>query len=224
MANGESRAEDELLTAVIHDIRRHLRTAVGRAQMIERESIAELTVPLRAHLASIVSAGREMNLLLTRLAQYAVAGRKKENQPHGDVGVMFDSALRHLAQRNNDAEIDSDPIRKSGIQAPYPIEIVLRELLDNALKFRKGPVKISVLVEQSPESHIFGIKDSGIGFDTQYSERIMLPLERLHPPDAYEGCGLGLAICRRTIEALDGRLWAESNLNVGSTFWFSVPA
>jgi signal transduction histidine kinase len=137
---------------------------------------------------------------------------------------MFDSALRRLAHRNKDAEIDSEPIRKCGIQVPYPIETVLRELLDNALKFREGPVKITVIVEQAGKSHVFGIRDTGIGFEPQYVEKIMLPLERLHPPNVYEGCGMGLAICQRTLEAFGGKIWAESAAKRGSTFWFSLPS
>jgi len=221
--NGERPSEEEFLMAIIHDIRRHLRTSVARAQMMGREAKDSLAPQLQAHLNEILAAGRDMDALLSRLAQYALAASSTEEGSHGDICVMFDSALRRLAHRNQNAEIDSDPIRTCGIQAPYPVESVLRELLDNALKFREGPVKVTVLVEQAPGTHLFGIKDTGIGFDPQYGEKIMLPLERLHPPDVYGGCGMGLAICRRTVEALGGKLWAESAVNRGSTFWFSLP-
>jgi signal transduction histidine kinase len=218
-----NRTEEELLLAMIHDIRRHLRTSVSRAQMIERETDPPLAQPLRKHLDEIFAAGRDMDLLLSRLAQYAVATSSGADQTRGDIHIIFDSALRRLAHRNKEAEIDSSPLQSCGIQAPYSIEAVVRELLDNALKFRQGPVKITVLVEQSHDKNVFGIRDTGIGFDPRYRERIMLPLERLHPPDIYGGCGMGLAICQRTVEAFGGKLWAESNVNAGSTFWFSLP-
>jgi signal transduction histidine kinase len=222
--SGARRTEEEFLMAVIHDIRRHLRTSVSRAQMIEREAVSPLAANLRTHLDEILQAGRDMDVLLSRLAQYAVAASGENDQPQGDVCVMFDSALRRLARSNKDADIHSEPIRDCGIQAPYALEIVMRELLDNALKFREGPVKISVLVEHARGNHVFGIKDTGIGFDPKYSDKIMLPLERLHPPNVYAGCGMGLAICQRTLESFGGKLWAESKLNNGSTFWFSFPA
>jgi signal transduction histidine kinase len=221
--SGARRTEEELLMAVIHDIRRHARRSAARAQMIERELTAPLAPALRAHLDEIVAASRDMDSLLSRLAQYAVAASSSEDQPCGDICVMFDSALRRLVDRNKGAEIYSDPIRCCGIQVPYSIEGVLRELLDNALKFREGPVKITILVERSSGTHMFGIRDTGIGFDPQYCERIMLPLERLHPQDLYGGCGMGLAISQRTVEAVGGKLWAESKLNSGSTFWFTLP-
>jgi light-regulated signal transduction histidine kinase (bacteriophytochrome) len=215
--------EEKLLLAMIHDIRQHLRTSVSRAQMIERESNPPLAAPLGTHLKEILAAGRDMDLLLSRMAQYAMAASRGVDQARGDICVIFDSALRRLADRSNEAEIDSRTLQSCGIQAPYSVEAVVRELLDNALKFRQGPVKITVLVEQSSDKHVFGIKDTGIGFDPRYCEKIMLPLERLHPPDIYGGCGMGLAICQRTVEAFGGQLWAESNVNDGSTFWFSLP-
>ncbi len=220
--SGASRTGDELLMAVIHDVRGYLRTSVSRAQIIERESKTPVAPHLRPHLEEILAAGREMDLLLSRLAQYASADPGQENQPFGDIGVMFDSALRRLTHRTKDAEIDSRSILNCGIQVPYPTEAILRELLDNALKFRQGPVKITVLLERSGENALFGIRDTGIGFDPQYGEKIMLPLERLHPANLYGGCGMGLAICQRTLEALGGKLWAESKPHGGSTFWFSL--
>lgn len=215
---------DHLLMALVHDLRRHLRTSVGRAQMLQRELPVPLDAPVNEHLAAIISSGQDMNVLLSRLALYAAAGTAPEDQPYGDVSVLFDSALRRLADKNREADIDYEPIRGHAIQAPYSIETVVRELLDNALKFRQGPVKIAVLVEQTDGHQVFGIRDSGIGFDQQYCEKIMLPLERLHPPDLYAGPGLGLAICQRTLGVLGGKLWAESKVNSGSTFWFSFPS
>jgi two-component system sensor histidine kinase/response regulator len=92
------------------------------------------------------------------------------------------------------------------------------------LKFRTGPVRVTLTVEEFPEEKVFGVADTGIGFEPQYGGKIMRPLERLHPTSVYPGAGLGLSICQRMVEAWGGKLWAESKLGGGSTFWFSVPA
>jgi len=176
------------------------------------------------HLGAILSAGKEMDELLSRLAKYAVAGSATQDQSVGDVSILFDSALRRLADKNVDTEIDASPLRRCGIRTPYFIENVLGELLDNALKFRQGPIRISVVVESIRDNHLFGIKDTGIGFDPRFCDRIFRPLERLHPATVYPGCGLGLAISQRILESHGGKLWAESKPGEGSTFWFSVPA
>jgi len=216
--------EDDLLLTIIHDIRVHLRRSITRAQMLERQSDSSLAPELQKHLDEILASGREMDVLLSRLAKYAVAGTEAKEKPPGPVAVMFDSALRRLAARNVDAQIDSQRYRSASVQVPYSFETVVYELLDNALKFRQGPVKITLLVEQALEKSVFGVKDTGIGFEPRFYERIMRPLERLHSTSVYPGCGLGLAICQRTIEAWGGTIWAESKLGGGSTFWFSLPA
>jgi signal transduction histidine kinase len=217
-------SEDELLLALVHDIRLHLRKAITGAQKLEKQAEAFLTPELQVPLEQVLSAGRDMNVLLGRLAKYALAGAAPTDQPRGHVAVMFDSALRRLGGKHADAKIESDLLRASAIETPSSIESVFGELLDNALKFRQGPVTISLLVERADDRHIVGIRDTGIGFDAQFCERIMRPLERLHPAHVYPGCGLGLAICQRTIEACGGKLWAESKPGCGSVFWFSLPA
>jgi signal transduction histidine kinase len=216
--------DDELLLAIVHDIRMHLRKSITAAQRLEEQTKGLLTPEQHGPLEQILAAGRDMNTLLGRLVKYALAGATAKDEPPGNVAVMFDTAVRRLAGKNVEAEIEADSLRASGIQTPSSIESVLGELLDNALKFRQGPVKITILVEQADGQYLFGVKDTGIGFDPQFRERIMRPLERLHPAHVYPGCGLGLAICRRTLEACGGKLWAESQLGNGSVFWFSLPA
>jgi signal transduction histidine kinase len=220
---GARLADDELLLAILHDIRLHLRKSIMSAQRLEKQAEALLNPDMQVHLQGILAAGRDMNGLLGRLAKFAVAGSGGKDQSHGDVGVMFDSAVRRLADKNKDAEIESESFHASGILAPSSFEGVLGELLDNALKFRQGPVKITLFVQQVDGKNVLGIKDTGIGFDPVFAERIMRPLERLHPTSVYPGCGLGLAICQRAIQAWGGKLWAESKLGDGSAFWFSLP-
>jgi signal transduction histidine kinase len=216
--------EDDLLLAIIHDIRGHLRKSMTRAQMLERQSESSLAPELQGHLDEILASGREMDVLLNRLAKLAVAGKAAKEKPPGPLAVMFDSVLRRLSARNVDAEIDSSLYRSTSVLVPYSFETVLYELLDNSLKFRHGPVRITLQVDESPEKNVFGVNDTGIGFEPRFFEKIMRPLERLHPASVYPGCGLGLAICQRTIEAWGGTIWAESKLGGGSTFWFSLPA
>ncbi len=102
---------------------------------------------------------------------------------------------------------------------------VFHNLMANAIKFRQSDVTphIIISVEQQGAEWIFSIQDNGIGLDPQHVERIFVIFERLHSRKKYPGTGIGLAICKKIIERHDGRIWVESQLGTGSTFYFTSP-
>jgi chemotaxis family two-component system sensor kinase Cph1 len=103
---------------------------------------------------------------------------------------------------------------------------VFQNLIGNALKFAKpgeAPA-VHVGVARREQDWIFSVRDNGIGFEPEYAERIFIIFQRLHQIGAYPGTGIGLAICKRIVEAHGGRIWAESEMGVGSTFFFTLSA
>ena len=101
---------------------------------------------------------------------------------------------------------------------------VFQNLLSNALKYRRSDVQPHIKISTSldKESAIVAVRDNGIGFDPQFSERIFGLFKRLHK-DQYPGTGLGLAICKRIVERSGGRVWAEGRPGEGATFFFALP-
>ena len=98
---------------------------------------------------------------------------------------------------------------------------VFQNVLSNALKYRKAdvPPEIDISAREEPGEWIIAVRDNGIGFEPQYAERIFGLFKRLHKEE-YPGTGLGLAICKRIIERYGGRMWAESKLGAGATFYY----
>jgi signal transduction histidine kinase len=101
---------------------------------------------------------------------------------------------------------------------------VFTNLISNSLKYRKtgSPPCISISAQRNSKEWIVEVSDNGIGFDQAHAERVFGLFKRLHR-DAYPGTGIGLAICKRIVERHGGRIWATSEPDKGSTFYFTVP-
>jgi len=128
-------------------------------------------------------------------------------------------------------------IRESGAEAEVegslPVVVVdegqlgqvFQNLIGNAIKFRGSePPRISVQAMRRGTRWMFAVKDNGIGIDIRYAEKIFQMFQRLHEKGRYEGSGIGLAITKRIVEGHGGRVWLESTLGSGTTFFFTLPA
>jgi light-regulated signal transduction histidine kinase (bacteriophytochrome) len=145
--------------------------------------------------------------------------------------------LRDMTLLINDsgAIIAHDPLPVVNADA-LQLQQVFQNLIGNAIKFR-GPEPPRIYIsaretfEISETSKVYGakvwefsVRDNGIGIEPQYTERIFKIFQRLHSRSEYAGTGIGLAMCKRVIERHGGRIWVESVLGAGATFYFTIPA
>jgi two-component system sensor kinase len=105
------------------------------------------------------------------------------------------------------------------------IRKVFYNLISNAFKFtrpRENPL-IEIGFQNGGPQHIYYVKDNGVGFDMQYSQKLFGVFQRLHSVDEFEGAGVGLALVQRTVERHGGRVWAEGKVNEEAACYFTLP-
>jgi signal transduction histidine kinase len=124
------------------------------------------------------------------------------------VQLIIESPFLHF-------QISTDGIR---------VKQVLSNLLVNALKFtEQGAIKFGI--EKQPNALLFYVADTGIGIDSKHYNKIFDHFHKIEQPDhkLYSGTGIGLSICKNLVELLGGKIWVESTLGKGSTFYFTIP-
>jgi light-regulated signal transduction histidine kinase (bacteriophytochrome) len=111
------------------------------------------------------------------------------------------------------------------VAEPMHMEQLLQNLVGNAIKYRAKDRKPQIRIAGTREQRgwLFSVRDNGIGIDPKQTQRIFEIFQRLHTRQDYPGTGIGLAVCRRIIEHLGGRIWVESVPGEGSTFFFTIP-
>jgi light-regulated signal transduction histidine kinase (bacteriophytochrome) len=127
-----------------------------------------------------------------------------------------------LAIVNSGARITFDPLPTVWMDQTQAIQL-LQNLIGNALKYHSAePPHIHLSGRQVGNEWIVSVKDNGLGIEPRFHQHIFTVFKRLHGRE-YPGTGIGLATCNRIVERHGGRIWVESELGKGSTFFFSVP-
>jgi light-regulated signal transduction histidine kinase (bacteriophytochrome) len=102
--------------------------------------------------------------------------------------------------------------------------LLLENLVGNSIKYRgEEAPQINISVRGNGKDWVFAVKDNGIGIDPRYGDKLFKMFSRLHTREEYEGTGMGLAVARRIVERHGGRIWFESEVGKGSTFYFTIP-
>ncbi|MGB9937006.1 MAG: PAS domain S-box protein [Methanobacterium sp.] len=212
---------------ISHDLQEPLRTIANFTQLLERRYKGQFDEDADEFMDYIVDASVRMKEMIHDLLEYSRVSTTKENFRPVDLNKLLKNVLDDLkfAINENNAEITYNnlPI----VIADYEqISRVFQNFISNAIKFKKEeePPKINISSTEDEENdeYIFAVSDNGIGIEKQYFDRIFTIFQRLHTQDKYKGSGIGLSIARRIIELHGGRVWVESTLGVGTTFFFTL--
>jgi light-regulated signal transduction histidine kinase (bacteriophytochrome) len=144
-----------------------------------------------------------------------------------DLGQLVEDARREIAAEAAAREIFWKIHPLPHVDAdPAMLRLALVNLLSNAVKYTgtrsQAHIEVGSISNGASETVIF-VKDDGVGFDAQYAHKLFGVFQRLHRADEFEGTGIGLANVRRIVQRHGGRIWADSEIDRGATFYFSLP-
>jgi PAS domain S-box-containing protein len=211
-----------------HDLQEPIRGVVAFSQILLKQCQDGICPSPEDYLRRIESAGLRMHTLVNDLRTYSNVGASRKPWEWTDMEDVLSSALANLQLviRDTEASVTHDPLPSVWAERTRMIQL-FQNLVDNALKFRQREVepKIHISVMQIPPEGTwrFAVRDNGIGIAPEYFGKIFILFERLHGKDAIPGTGLGLALCKRIVEEHGGRIWVESEVGRGSTFYFTLP-
>ncbi|MDX1653139.1 MAG: PAS domain S-box protein [Brumimicrobium sp.] len=210
-----------------HDLQEPLRMITGFLTQLEKKYANQLDEKAHQYIHYAVDGAERMRKIILDLLEYSKLGKIESHKlTTVDLNEVLEEVLDILNDRVQEAgaRIEYDHLPSlSGVKLSF-VQI-FQNLIGNALKYRKeeGNPRITISVESKERNFIFSIKDNGIGIDPRFYERIFVIFQRLHNKDSYSGTGVGLAIVKKIIEQMNGKIWVEGNDQGGATFYFSLP-
>ncbi len=210
---------------VSHDLQTPLRSLSMFTQLLIQEYKGHLDAQADEYINYIADGATRMQTLIQDLLAYSRAGKNEQTW----ISVNLEETLQQVIVdlQANITENKAEIIVKSlptVIANPVEMSQLLQNLITNGIKFRgKANPRIEIDTTSQAKQWLISIKDNGIGIEQQYSHRIFQIFQRLHPQAKYPGTGIGLTICQKIIERYGGKIWVESSVDKGSTFYFTLP-
>ncbi len=213
--------------AVSHDLKEPLRMIGSYSQLIERRYAPQLDDSSTEFFKYVNEGVSRMTLLLDDLLKYATIGKSDElDLEEVNLKEILDVTLFNLKLviEESEAKIIADTLPTIQTNRAY-VSQLFQNLISNAIKFKKQgvPPEVRVGYEMLDNEHHISIKDNGIGIPADALGRIFVVFQRLHKRSHYSGSGIGLAICMKIIERLNGSIAVESEEGIGSQFTISLP-
>jgi PAS domain S-box-containing protein len=229
------KAEDQLLAvnkeleaftySVSHDLRAPLRAINGYAKILQEDYSEKLDKEGISSLTAITKNSKRMGELIDDLLAFSRLGRKEITTTEINMLSLVNSVKEEeLIGINNHVDFVMKEILPANGQQAL-IKQVWVNLISNAIKYSQHQTHISIEIGSYKKDNmiIYYVKDNGVGFDMQYYDKLFGVFQRLHSQDEFEGTGIGLAIVQKIINRHNGKVWATSKINEGSSFYFSLP-
>ena len=216
--------KDDFIGMVSHELRTPLTVVIGSTKVAMKEGISNEDLAQLLELSS--SSAESMAHLvenLLELSRYQANRLKLDVNPMDAPAIIRDMVVKW---KDDDHRLTLDigqaipPVLADSLR----VQQVLRNLIDNAVKYSPAGTEIEISVKKNRDHLLIGVKDHGKGISTKDQANLFQSFERLtEKSTTTPGLGLGLLVCKRLVEAHGGKIWVDSEVGKGSTFWFTLP-
>ncbi len=213
--------------SVSHDLRAPLRAIAGFNQMLLEDHAERLDADGRGFLDRIRTATQRMGQLIDDLLSLARVARGVLHWQAVDLSTCAESIVAELRKAQPERQVELVIAPRAVAQGDARLlRVALENLLSNAWKYtgKQATARIELGASVHEGQPVYFVRDDGAGFDPQYADKLFAPFQRLHDSAEFEGTGIGLATVQRIIHRHGGRLWAESAVAAGATFYFTLAA
>jgi PAS domain S-box-containing protein len=213
--------------SISHDLRAPLRHMAGYTELLQKHASAVVDEKSNRYMAMILESAKRMGNLIDDLLAFSRIGRAETQKTFVSLAQLVREALAEVRQ---DTEGRNIAWRISALPDFYGdrsmLRLVLVNLISNAIKFTRTRPQAEIEIgcaDGNRDELIVFVRDNGVGFDMKYVNKLFGVFQRLHPSDAFEGTGIGLATVQRIVHRHGGKVWAEGVVDSGATFYFSAP-
>jgi PAS domain S-box-containing protein len=216
---------EQFANVASHDLQEPLRAVSGFVKLLRAHFPDHIDDKAEQYIAGACDGAERMERLIGGVLAFSRVSTKGGSFVPVDFNALLGDALHNLqaSLKMAQAQVTHDDLPSLPADATQ-ITQLFQNLIGNAIKFRgEEPSQIHVGVRREPDRWVFSVQDKGIGIEPQYFERIFQLFQRLHTRKHYPGTGIGLTICKRIVERHGGKIWVESQLGQGATFFFSIP-
>ncbi|RKS03156.1 PAS domain S-box protein [Flavobacterium sp. 102] len=210
-----------------HDLQEPLRMVTSFLTLLNKKYGNNFDETATLYVDFAIDGAKRMRQLILDLLEYSRVGRTEEITESIDLNTLIEEIK--ILHRKQIEELNANIITEQSLPEvkcyKSPLLQLFQNLISNALKYsRKEVTPIVKISFTSFDDHwCFAVEDNGIGIHKDYFDKIFVIFQRLHNKDEYVGTGMGLAVTKKIVESLGGKIWLESTLGVGSKFYFTIP-
>ena len=211
--------------SVSHDLRSPLRILSGYSILLMEEYGDQVSPEAREYITAIIDNSKRMGLLINNLLNLSYLGKEAVNREEIDMMDMAESVADEI-------RLEDLSLLHHIVVHPMPMALcdrglvkqVWTNLISNSVKYSKKQDKPEIEIGslEKDGQTVYYVKDNGVGFDMKFAHRLFGVFQRLHFKSDFDGTGVGLAIVHRIISKHNGKVWAESAVNQGATFYFTL--